>query len=189
MQEQILTASRRTIGYHALLCGVLLAVSLGWIAAGFALHAATPDIRFGRGDGRMFEMAAVGVVVFGAALAASLARLVRPYRLIIGKEALVVERSFRRPRRIAWADVQEFFVSGDAKSPGISLRYDRAHGLTGLAMGGGFGTENALPVGEFGMPAYAIAELLNEARREGVEAAPTAPAPALPEPPQPQIVS
>ena len=187
VREQVLIASRRTIAWHAFGAGILLLLCLAILAIGLALSLAAPDVRgVGRRSAGIFGLAAVGALLSAAALAASVVRLVRPYRLTIGADALVVQKSFGGPLRIRWEGVQEFVASGDSTSPAIAIRYDRANALTGLAMGGSFGTQEALPVGEFDMSAYAIAQLLNEALREGVGPAPvTTPAPTEPPTPPP----
>lgn len=185
VQERVLVASRRTIGLHALGAGVLLALCLCWIAAGLASQVIAPEVRLRRA-GATFVLAAIGAVASAAALVASLGRAARPYRIRITPEALLVERSLEQRRRISWIGVQEFYVTGDGQSPRIAVRFDRAHALSGLAMGGGLGSEEVLSVGEFDLSAYSIAQLLNQALREGVEPSPT-PAPAA-DPAQPRIV-
>lgn len=157
MSEQVLVASRRKIIVHAAGAGLLLAASL--VLTLLPADAESMDIHL---------YAIAGVFLFGAALIASIVRLLRPYSLRLEKDALVIQRSFRQPRRIAWSSVQEFFARGST----IQVRYDRAHGLTGLAMGSnsGFGTEEGLMVGEFAMPPDQITELLNTARANAAEA-------------------
>jgi len=157
VQEQVLVASRRKIAIQALGAGLLLGAS--------AFMTMLPQ-EAGSDSMRVHLYGITGVLLFGGALTASIVRLVRPYSLRIGKDALVIQRSFRQPRRIAWEDVQAFFARGTA----IGVQYDRAHALTGLTMGSnaGFGKEEALLVGEFALSPDEIAALLNQARERAV---------------------
>jgi len=150
VNEQLLVASRRKIALHALGAALLLAASLFTALT-------SPDLL-----DRYVLWAITGIFLFAGALIASIVRLVRPYSLRIGEDALVIQRSFRQPRRIAWADVQAFFARGTT----IGIQYDRAHALTGLTMNSnaGFGKEEALLVGEFPVSPDEIAATLNEAR-------------------------
>jgi hypothetical protein len=101
-------------------------------------------------------------VICGGALFASALRLIRPYRLILRPNELLVERSFRQSSRIRWDQVEAFFVRGSS----VGVRFAKSLGLSSLAMGsnGPFGSDEVLPVGEFNQSAEQITALLNSYR-------------------------
>jgi len=165
VQERVIVASRGIILLH------IAGAAAGLIASAFATQvpiSLSPN-------GRAQLGGAAGVLLFGGALAASVVRFVRPYRLTLTQNALVVERSFQQQRRIAWEDVDRFYVEADAKAPAIGFQYVRAMGLSSLALGSGaYGRDEVLPVGEFAMAPHDLAALLNECRTGGVAPVPTA---------------
>ena len=170
MQEQVLVASRRKIAFHALLSGALLVASIVVVALPARVS-----------SGQIIAYGLSFAFFTGLALITNLAGLARPYRLVIGPDALVVVRSIRWPLRFAWTDVRDIRVRTRTKGHIITIRFDKSGATTGALDGGDASRQRvyALAVGEFPMSPDEIARLLNAAR-EGEQAAPPAAAqPAL----------
>jgi hypothetical protein len=187
MEERVIVASRGKISLHVIGAAVLL------VASGYATRIPLDDPSSSRASGNIQLYGVVGVLFFGAALIASLVRFARPSRLTLRPDGLTIEQAFHWTRRLAWQDVETFYVgrpkaaelgnenaairelqtravigsrstSTDQKT--VSYRFIREKALSSLAMGSdqGFGRDAALPTAEFPMSAEALVALLNEYR-------------------------
>lgn len=152
MTERVIVASRAKIG-------LFVALSLVFVAIGVWMVQSNESPKT-----LIFGWAAIGF--FGVVGIPALAlQLIKPPRLILGPEALVMEQTFGKTTRLAWADIDEFVLWSFRRSSQVAFRYKEGRRPNTLAQNliGGMGIDGALGTA-WPIRPEALCQLLNEAK-------------------------
>ena len=156
MDERVFVASR-------LRMALLLVVAAIFVAGGVWMSQ-NPDLT-------AVIVGWVSTIFFGAGFFAIAIQVARPSRLTLSADAFTVQTAFRKPLRIAWEDVEEFFVWRYRQTKLVSYRYVAGNApqtpMSGINKA--FGLDGSVPPG-FATKADALASLMNDYRKRAIRA-------------------
>lgn len=91
----------------------------------------------------------VSIGFFGWCSVIGIATVVRPNRLVLSREGFVLDRPFRRPRRVAWDDIESLFVWSYRGTRLVGYRYREGHAPTDVLtrVNQSLGLDGGLPNG------------------------------------------